>query len=75
MLGSVMLMSTVVTGGRSRTKSTGRPSVVTWFTGPSVRPWPWVKTSRSLTHVRLGSAAGFSSRTDSITWRFWPLMV
>ena len=75
MLGSVMSMSTVVTGGRSRTNSTGRPSLVTSLTGPSVRPWPCVNTSRSLIQVRLGSAAGFSSRTDSITWRFLPLIM
>ena len=71
-LGSATGRFTVDTGGRSRMKSTGRPSPVTWLTGPRVRPWPWVNVSRSLTQVRLGSAAGFSSRADSITWRSWP---
>ena len=41
---------------------------------PSVKPWPCVNTSRSLTQVRFGSAAGLSSRTDSITCRLWPLI-
>ncbi len=57
-LGSVTGRSTVETGGRSRMKSTGSPSAVTWFTGPSVSPCPCVKVRRSLTQVRLGRAAG-----------------
>ena len=32
------LSPALVTGGRSRTNSTGRPCDVTWFTGPSARP-------------------------------------
>ena len=66
--------SGIVSGGRSRTNRTGRPSLVTWLTGPSVRPYPCVNVSRSLTQVRLGRLLEFSSRADSITCRGWPLM-
>ena len=47
-------------------------SGVTWFTGPSVRPYPCVNVSRSLTHDRFGMLSVFSSRTDSITCRSLP---
>jgi len=42
--------------------STGKPSVVTWFTGAIVTPMPCVKVNLSLMKVRVGSDSEFSSR-------------
>jgi hypothetical protein len=52
--------------------STGSPSGVTWFTGASVSPMPWVNVRCSLMNVRVGSDAAFSSRGESSTWRYFP---
>ena len=75
MLGSVIFRSVVLSGGMLRMKSTGSPSDVTSFTGPNVKPYPCVNVRRSFTHVRFGRLAEFSSRADSITCRYRPLIL